>query len=196
MRKLWIITALAMFFLSGCGANLYDSSTSIIFEETTTSVETTTTIANTATSTIITTITVTSPTINKPSAQATSETTIRLEATTKKMEKKTIDLHVVTQRGEGTLTFVSAEFDYQNGILTLNYETSDKHAVPPKRGADMPLWGKSGKLYEGFSIGGKGSTGNMMYRGITDFSDLSTVTLTYAFEGYEPVTVTFDIPGI
>jgi hypothetical protein len=34
------------------------------------------------------------------------------------------------------------------------------------------------------------------FQGLTTEHDLSTVTLTYAFEGFDPVTVTFDIPGI
>lgn len=123
------------------------------------------------------------------------------EATTEAVtvpENKTVALNVVTQRGEGTLTFTKVNIIYQYaglsyGGIKLEYITSDKDAVVPIL-ENSYCKGISGKTYKAGDIGGKDNIGIMSFYGITDFSDLSTVTLTYQFEGFDPVTVTFNIP--
>lgn len=108
-------------------------------------------------------------------------------------ENKTVPLNVATKRGEGSLVINSALLKYEFGEIVFNYNTSDENAYLPIA-RSCSLEGKSGKKYSAGVIGGKDNTGSMEFYGITDFTDLSTVTLTYQFEGFDPVTVTFNIP--
>lgn len=114
-------------------------------------------------------------------------------------EPKEIELNVETVRGDGTLTFKSVKLYYNNTIdknmAVFSYETEDEKAIMPIE-KDTVCIGVSGNPYEAKGMGGTGNKGEIHFYDITDFSDLSTVTLTYAFDGYDPVTVEFEIPGL
>lgn len=104
-------------------------------------------------------------------------------------ENKTIPLNVETSKGDGNLTIKSAKLDYEFNRIIFNYtDTDSPNAVPVMDG--IKLTGNSGKSYR-VQIAGNGI---FSFTGVTDFTDLSTVTLTYQFEGFDPVTVTFNIP--
>ena len=113
--------------------------------------------------------------------------------TTAVPEPKTIPLNVVTQRGDGTLTFTSVDLDYAKQTVIFYYQTSDERSAFL---SNTTLSGNLGINYNFFLFQGGGNTGEIWFSNIPDFSDLSTVTLTYEFEGFDPVTVTFEIPGI
>lgn len=115
--------------------------------------------------------------------------------TTTLPQPKEIELNVETQRGDGTLTFIKVEFNYKYNVAIFYYETSEtKPANPiPQETACTDV---KNRTYEADGMGGTGNKGKISFSDITDFSDLSNVTLTYAFEGYDPVTVTFNIPGL
>jgi len=134
-------------------------------------------------------------------AASTTKTTLPITETTTtipsagSLEPKTISVNIETKRGDGTLTFIKAESKPFANEIIFYYETSDESAKMPDISKTF-LVGKSGKKYTTDTFYGVGNKGQVHFQGITDFSDLSTVTLTYAFEGYDPVTVTFDIPGL
>lgn len=136
----------------------------------------------------------------KPTTSTTATTTTTTVApTTTVPPKKTIPLNVETKRGDGTLTFTSLQLDYKWHFVAFFYKTSAERAFVPDS-EETFLTGKSGKRYENGGMGGisgkADDEGLMYFEDITDFSDLSTVTITYKFEKFDPVTVTFDIPGI
>lgn len=127
-----------------------------------------------------------------PSGKTTSETA---SAPMTVQEPMTIPLNIETRRGDGTLTFIKVETKPETNEAVFYYETSDEIAKMTNI-RETFLIGKSQKKYKPNSFGGVGNKGDIIFQNITDFSDLSTVTLTYAFDGYDPVTVTFDIPGL
>jgi lysyl-tRNA synthetase class II len=134
--------------------------------------------------------------VSKGIAAIQAKATTTTQATTTTMQKpKAISLDVKTVRGEGTLTFIKVETNPQKNEIIFYYETSDEKAVMPNS-RETSLQDKNGAKYISVGGGGVGNSGKIHFNNITDFSDLSTVTLTYAFEGFDPVTVTFDIPGI
>ena len=196
MRKLWILTILITFALAGCGGNpggfIEDNS---IETEITTTADATVTDEVTTTTTAKPTTAATTAITRKLAVKVQSVTTTKAEVITTKMEDKTIALNIETQRGDGTLTFTGITLSFKRDTAIFSYETSDKKAVMPIENTTKCV-GKSGKTYEADGFGGTGSKGQVWFPSITDFADLSTVTLTYAFEGFDPVTVTFDIPGI
>jgi hypothetical protein len=104
-----------------------------------------------------------------------------------------VPLNVETQRGDGTLTFVRFETRPDSDEAVFYYETSEPRAKMPVVGQTL-LVGKSGTEYKTDTFYGTGNKGQVAFQNITDFSDLSTVTLTYTFEGFDPVTVTIEIP--
>ena len=125
-------------------------------------------------------------------------TTIEPTTTTTAPEPKMVELDIQNVFGdkEYLLRITSATRRYDYNILVFSFTIDTKKSrLSPDRSRSC-LIDKSGMEYklDGFwHGGGKGEIG---FQNITDFSDLSTVTLTYAFEGYDTVTVTFDIPGI
>lgn len=132
--------------------------------------------------------------IQAETTTTTQATTTTTQATTTTMQNpKAISLDVKTVRGEGTLTFIKVETNPQKNEIIFYYETSDEKAVMPNS-RETSLQDKNGAKYISVGGGGVGNSGKIHFYNITDFSDLSTVTLTYAFEGFDPVTVTFDIP--
>lgn len=199
MRKI-IIGVLAAALLSGCGASPtgYTADTSEQEETTMTTKKTTDAIDQKLTEALAAIESAATEAISQIQ-QAATTTTVKATTTTAIPEPKTITLDVETRRGDGTLTFVKAETRPNKNQIRLYYETSDETAKMPsvENGAiSTTLTGKSGNKYYTDSFGGVGNKGDIIFDEITDFSDLSTVTLTYAFEGFDPVTVTFDIPGI
>mgnify|MGYP000855919598 CR=1 FL=1 len=134
--------------------------------------------------------------VSKGIAAIQAETTTTTQATTTTMQNpKAISLDVKTVRGEGTLTFIKVETNPQKNEIIFYYETSDEKAVMPNS-RETSLQDKNGAKYISVGGGGVGNSGKIHFYNITDFSDLSTVTLTYAFEGFDPVTVKIDIAGI
>lgn len=137
----------------------------------------------------------------KPTAStaATTTTTTTAPTTIVPPEDITIPLNVETKSGNVTLTFTSAKLNYKLRRVTFYYETNREKAIMPELPGTF-LIGKSGERYECGGMGCKPGEGHIDFKGIADFSDLSTVTLTYISdlfaEKLDPVTVTFDIPGI
>jgi len=135
-------------------------------------------------------------------------TTKTITTTTKVMPaSKTIELNVASESAQGKVIIKSVYVDYHYGTLWFKYNVD----LTQKLNLDMDSFKcttKSGKVLswgarsipslaekDGRWISvGEGS--NMEFYGFDSPEDASTVTLTYAFEGYEPVTVTFDIPGL
>ena len=109
-------------------------------------------------------------------------------------------IDVKTMRGDKELTFKAVETAPEYNRIKFYFTVDGERIILPNMG-QTKLVGKSGAVYA-YEGGGElmtekyGCNQDMAFNGITDFSDLSTVTLTYAFEGYDPVTVTFDIPGL
>jgi len=204
MRKLRIFVILFTIILAGCGAypaGIEGVETTNSEVVTTAKIETTATTYTTtsaATTTTPTTPLVTNKTAVKiqPATTTTDKTT---EATYKKMEEKSINLNVETIRGDGTLTFTSVKLSYNKYVrmnqVDFTYKTSEKRAIMPETKKTY-LLDKNGTKYIADGMGGAGDEGKITFYDIPDENDLSTVTLTYAFEGYDPVTVTFDIPGL
>jgi len=226
MRKLWIIAILIIFVLAGCGANpggyVEDASTT---ENTTTTIETTTTVVTTTTTQKLTTTTpnteisyttknsyteskaaMTNITTNKSSLQVHSATTKKTEGTI--MPVKTVSLNVESKNDIGILKFVEAKIDYEYGLLKLFF-TLEADRIFEFDYDNIACKDKNGKMLSKVTYGGlidqrtkkdEGlilvNNGSMFFGKVDDATDLSTVTVTYAFEGYDPVTVTFDIPGL
>jgi hypothetical protein len=206
MRKLWIIAILIIFVLAGCGANpggyVEDASTT---EDTTTTIETTTTVVTTTTTQKPTTTT--APTTTKKpiqKAQVHSATTKKTEGTI--MPVKTVSLNVESKNDIGILKFVEAKIDYEYGLLKLFF-TLEADRIFEFDYDNIACKDKNGKMLSKVTYGGLIDTitkkdeglilvnnGSMFFGKVDDATDLSTVTVTYAFEGYDPVTVTFDIP--
>ncbi|HHW45289.1 MAG TPA: hypothetical protein GXX17_00050 [Clostridiales bacterium] len=114
-------------------------------------------------------------------------------------ESKTIPLDVVTNRGDEILRFTAVTFRYDRNAAVFSYEIEpeDKNqelvaAMPIEAGTKCI--GKSGIEYKAEGMGGVNDKGEIWFVGIDNFNDLASVTITYAFEGYDPVTVTIDIP--
>ena len=198
MRKLWILSVLAAVLFSACGANpdgfIEDTSTAqTTAQETTAPTTTAATVATTTTETTATT----KKLIQQIQVAEIITTTKQLttEVTIKVNEDKIIPLNVETKRGEGTLTFIQLKIKPETSEAIFYYETSDEQSKMTNI-KETSLVGKSKNKYKSDSFGGTGNKGDIIFQNITDFTDLSTVTLTYAFEGFDPVTVTFDIPGI
>ena len=123
------------------------------------------------------------------------QTEARKTDTSTTLEPKVIALNSETKRGEGTLTFTTVTIRYDRNAAIFSYTTSDKNAIMPIESGTYCI-GKSGTKYKAEGMGGKGDTGEIWFVGITDPTDLSTVTLIYAFEDMDPVTVTINIPGV
>ncbi len=202
MRKIIILSVLAGILLTGCGANptgySANEDSSVMEDAAMTTTKTTETLKTI--DEIDRKISEALDEIEKAKKTAISEikkvaTSSTTAATTMAPEPKSVELNVKTQRGDGTLTFIKAETRPATNQIIFYYETSDDLAKMPDIYKTV-LIGKSGKEYKTQNFGGVGNKGDVWFDNITDFSDLSTVTLTYAFEGYEPVTVTFDIPGL
>lgn len=132
----------------------------------------------------------------------TTKTTTIATTTTTIPEPKTIELNVESE-SDG-LKFTLAKANYEHGYIDFYYSIeTDKRLLPgtatleDSQGDKLTLsrYGatphkvpkKDGEKYEykDCVIG---------FQGLTPEHDLSHVTLTYAFEGYDPVTVEFDIP--
>ena len=128
-------------------------------------------------------------------------TTTAAPTTTVPPEKITIPLNVETKRGDGTLTFTKLEImsGRKAFIFYFAIESDEKLGIMPEPKSTF-LIGKSGRKYEASSMGGNNKNGAIAFIGAdrecVDLSDLPTVTLTYAFKGFDPVTVTFDIPEV
>ncbi len=199
MRKIIILSVLAV-FLAGCGANptgyTEGSSTTEVkaMSKTTETTKTTDAIDKKVSEALDEIDKAKNTAISEIRKAATTTTTITTTTTTVP-EPKEIELNVETQRGEGTLTFIKAETKPDKNLIIFYYETSEEKAKMPEVTKTF-LTGKSGKKYGTDTFYGVGNKGQVHFQGITDFSDISTVTLTYAFEGFDPVTVTFDIPGL
>lgn len=112
-------------------------------------------------------------------------------------EKKYVPLNVVTKYGSNTLIFTELTTSYDESAAVFLYTDDDSHRPEsvPNYGASF-LVGKSGRKYKACSMGNGMFCFERDDKEKVDLSDLSTVTLTYAFEGFKPVTVTFDIPGV
>ena len=204
MQKLmFIILILAAVLLSACGANpdgfIEDSSTDQTTAQETTALTTTT--ATVAATTAETTVTTKKP-IQQQAQVAEIITTTKqptTEATTKVNEDRTIPLSAETTRGDEKLTFKAVRLYYNDMInknmAVFSYETESKTAALPIESQTKCI-GLSGKSYEAKGMGGTGNKGEIHFYNVPDFSDLSTVTLTYAFVGFDPVTVKIDIAGI
>jgi|GEM_PF-6650022 len=213
MRKIIITVILSAALLAGCGANPTGHSANDETFDTTGDITMSTTIdvdaidkklsealeaIESAATEAISRIhqaakTTTLPT--KTIANTTSTTDSALNA-----EPKTILINVHTMRGDKALILKAVETVPQYNRIKFYFATEEEHIVL----ADIKmtkLRDKRGNVYA-YEGGGQlmaeqyGCNQDMAFAGITDYSDLSTVTLTYAFEGYEPVTVTFDIPGL
>lgn len=199
MCKLWIIAILGMLIFAGCGAHPYSDNSGFVADDTTKTEATTATASATTMTSTTTAAVATTTATTKPAVQARSVMTTQIEVTIKKMEEKIIELNIETQRGDGTLTIKSVRLYYNENIdkniAAFSYETSDKIAAIPIEEQTKCI-GKSGKTYVCKGMFGTGNKGEIHIYNVPDFSDLSTVTVTYAFEGYDPVTVTFDIPGL
>ena len=149
----------------------------------------------------INSLTKSSPSINSKVVQSSSQQSSSQEVSSAPQEPKIIPLNIVTKRGEGTLKFIKFEtrpnlnkVTFYNEVI-FYYETSEKKAKIPDSLKTF-LYDKNGKKYTTDNFGGVGTTGDIRFQNIPDFSDLSTVTITYVFEDFDHVTVTFDIPGI
>lgn len=211
MRKIIFISFLATVILAGCGANPAKSATnidnSVITEDTTMTTTQSTDVIdvkvsetlgkieeakNTAISEIKAAIPTTQST-TKTNTQGKSDPTATVV-----QEPITVSLDVDSYFGDKEfimhLTSVTRRYDYNVLVFSFSIDIKKEQLVPDR--TKSYLIDNTGTKYEldGFWHGsGKGEIG---FKDIYDNSDLSTVTLTYAFEGYDPVTVTFDIPGI
>lgn len=205
MKKLWLIAILFAVVLAGCGANPEG-----IEGTGTTADEVITTTETEATTTTITTSATPSTTSN-PAAKIQQATTTRTEATKKLPEEKEIPIDVKVQNPFGEISFYKAKtgHDLQYVSIVFSYKlTADKRIYPVTVKAidkndneySMLIFGatpsKTFKNENGEIIGYEYDDTMGVFKKISDNIDLSHVTLTYAFEGYDPVTVEFDIPGL
>lgn len=132
------------------------------------------------------------------------------EVITKKMEPKTIALDIKSESPVGEMAFTSAKISYDNTYAAIIFSytlSSDKRIYPNTASAidknqnlfSLLSFGanpKNIKDADGATIGYEYNDEIGVFGTLNDTIDFSTVTLTYAFEGYDPVTVTFDIPGL
>ena len=129
----------------------------------------------------------------------TTQTKIRTTASTQPVQKFYNVNNIESSRGDGRIKFMSVRTDTEYNRITFYYDILDygtnKHLMPDYTRAK--LIDKTGVEYSCIGFGEANRKGDIEFR-VTDFdhADFSTVTLTYAFEGYDPVTVTFEIPGL
>lgn len=205
MRKTLIVSILSAVLIAGCGANptgyTEDGSTEGTTMATTKPIETTTDIIGNKVSEALDKIEEAKNTaLSKIKNAATTTTTTQATTTTTMQESRTIQIDVKTVRGDKNLIFKAVETVPEYNRVKFYFASDEERIILPDR-IQTNLVGKSGKVYA-YEGGGQlmsekyGCKQDMAFSNITDFSDLSTVTLTYAFEGYDPVTVTFDIPGL
>lgn len=124
-------------------------------------------------------------------------------------EPKTIMLDVVNESELGNMHFKSVKINYEYGSLEFSYTLkSDVFTSSPIPNSKDTACTVSGEELNCGSLGGKGKTiysedgtpigyegdGVMSFYKFSDNADLSSVTITYAFEGYDPVTIEIDIP--
>ena len=106
-----------------------------------------------------------------------------------------VPLNVTTLSDFATIRITSARFSYEYNTLYMTYDVEYKVETRPQN--DMTrttCFDKTGRQLRYVTFGDSGNKGTIIFSHITDPADLSTITLTYAFEGYDPVTVTIDIP--
>lgn len=119
-------------------------------------------------------------------------------------EPKTIPLDIVSETDIFKLTFTSVTINYEHKSINFKYDLSSTvyliHEFEKNKCVD-----KSGKELNRGIIGGGGTnwneertefTGkncNIGFYGFSDPANIETVTLTYAFEGYDPVTLEIDL---
>lgn len=213
MRKLWIFAILFTVILAGCGANPVGiESVEMNDNEVITTIRTNVTaITSTTISAASTTIaSLTLSTTSKPTANI-RQTAIRTEATTKVNIEKEIPLDVKIDNPFGEMAIYKTRIwiNSQHVTISFYYKLISAERIYPitasiidknKNEYSMLNFGatpsKTLKNENGKTIGYEYNDTIGTYREINDNIDLSTVTLTYAFEGYDPVTVTFDIPGL
>ncbi len=122
-----------------------------------------------------------------------------------------VALSVESPAGFGNVVFTGANISYYENNVTVEFKysvTTDKKLRPKsaygvdKNGNRMTM-GQFSTTPSSINRDSAGTVTEYSYvdniislYGPASEIDLSTVTLTYTFEGYEPVTVTFDIPGL
>lgn len=152
--------------------------------------------------------------IRTEASKAVSEIRAAITTTAKTTEPyKILQLNnVMSNYSGGTLKFTKAKIDYGRGAIELycrqvSHEREGEH-FDLSRTYIVDAKGNKLDCFSGMGLGGhkfiydKGDNDKivgfekdtgMQFRYANE-NDLSTVTLTYAFEGFDPVTVTFDIP--
>lgn len=119
-------------------------------------------------------------------------------------EPKTIPLNIVSETDVFKLTFESVKINYEYKSVNFKFVLSSTDTLMFDY-ARFKCTDKNGKVLQRGSIGGTigwkgdrtefvGNDCNMEFSGFDDPADIETVTLTYAFEGYDPITLTIDIP--
>lgn len=217
MHKLWIITILITFVLTGCGASpdgctdsvSYSTDATANSETTTEATETTTKPAakSTAKPTEATT-TVAKKAVRQ--IQATDITTTREVITMFIPITKKIDINKIVENNWGTLIIETALVDYTNNSVTFDFKLSSSRSLEFDYGEyirNFKCIDKTNKILSTGNTGGLlrwdddhvkfiGERCSMSFYGFSTPSDISTVEVAYKFVDHDPVTVTFDIPGI
>lgn len=137
-------------------------------------------------------------------AQETQKTVASESTVSTVPEPKTIPLNIVSETDVFKLTFESVKINYEYKSVNFKFVLSSTDTLMFDY-ARFKCTDKNGKVLQRGSIGGTigwkgdrtefvGNDCNMEFSGFDDPADIETVTITYAFEGYEPVTLTIDIP--
>jgi hypothetical protein len=99
-------------------------------------------------------------------------------------EPKEIELNVESKSDLGTLGFRSVKIDYENKLLIIKIEPSDKSKRIKYASADK----------NGVELETAYNANTIWISGAEQIENLSQITIIYTVENSNPVTVTFDIP--
>ena len=105
-------------------------------------------------------------------------------ATTTAPPPKEIELNVESKSDLGTLGFRSVKIDYENKLLIIKIEPSDKSKRIKYASADK----------NGVELETAYNANTIWISGAEQIENLSQITIIYTVENSNPVTVTFDIP--